>query len=225
MGNDSSKPPTASHTRLWNAALHVANAGRNPKPNPEAARGAGPRDRACDRVVARQRIDERGDPAGHDPIVGIAQQHEIRGCCRDPRIARVRRPSTACGAHDLQPRDAVTPPHDALDGVVARAVVDDDHLPVAVIRLLGERLQLLVDHRTRVARGNDDGRGRHPECGNGSEWAGCSARPSRRRCTFPATASGHDVSRAPAVTLPGAADRATSSDAKGSSLTTRGSTP
>ena len=51
---------------------------------------------------------------------------------RDPRVAHVRGAAAARGAHDLQVApEAITPAQDPFDGVISRAVVDDDQLPVA----------------------------------------------------------------------------------------------
>ena len=66
---------------------------------------------------------------------------------------RLRRAAAARGAHHLEVRDAITPAQHPFDGVIVRAVVDDDQLPVVAERLRRERGELLVDHRARVTRG------------------------------------------------------------------------
>ena len=81
-----------------------------------------------------------------------ASQMRIRSpsAARAPQLRAWLTPRREDGVDDAQVREPVGVGLGHLDGAVGRAVVDDEDLPVALVVLLGEGVELGLDQRLAV---------------------------------------------------------------------------
>ena len=111
---------------------------------------------ADDVRVVVERSDERGEPAGHGDVVGVAERDDLARGRGDAGVARVVEAPALGQGHDAQAGEAVGegPRHVAAPSLEPSSTTTTSHAPRVV--LARERLELVGEVAALVADGHDD---------------------------------------------------------------------